>query len=92
MAAKRLYFPSLGEYYDDCLKVEAALKRTSLPVEAASLLRHKLMERDSFRERMVNYVGRKRGLSFWDTWDLLLSGNYVPTAEELEAFQQGSEE
>lgn len=87
MASKRFYFPDLGAYYNDCLQIEAALKNQSIPVEAASLLRAKLMERREFRKEMVQYAADRHGVSFQEMWNLMLNGGYIPTTEEIQAME-----
>lgn len=83
MATKRFYVSWMGEYYMDALKVEAALKGRTQANEAASLLGAKLQEREEKRKNMVNYLAKKRGIPYEEMYQLLVSGNYNPSTDEL---------
>lgn len=80
----RIYASGIGEYYRDALKIEAALKQRSEPIEAGSLLCAKLQEREEKRIKMVRYMAQKRGIEFEQMWDLLLRGEFL-SAEEIES-------
>jgi hypothetical protein len=78
-----------GEYCDDALTIEAVLKNRSKPFEASSLLCEKLQERKPKRDEMVQYLADKRGISFKEMWNLILSGKYKPlTGEEVSKLQE----
>lgn len=87
MAQKRFYCSDLGEYYQDCLKIEAALKNNTLANEAASLLRAKLMERTDKREAMVKYMAGRRNISQDEMWRRLLSGDFQISEDEKQTIQ-----
>lgn len=71
---ERIKIADLGEPYNDRLIVESFLKGTSLPQEATSLLRAKLMEREPFREKLVAQLARKRGITPEQMWDEIVLG------------------
>lgn len=72
----------LGPYYKEMLAVEAALKGRSLTEEGGSLLCAFLQQRTEKRNEMVRYLARRRGLSFEQMWDALLSGEIELTESE----------
>lgn len=71
----RFWVTDLGEYYSDCLAVEATLKNKSQSNEAASLLCAMLQQRTEKRESMVKYLAQKYELSYEDMWQKLVSGD-----------------
>lgn len=81
-ATDRQYMAFPGEYYDDALTVEAALKNRSKSLEASSLLCAKLQERKPKRDEMVQYLADKRGIAFKEMWNLILMGKYEPLSSE----------
>jgi hypothetical protein len=81
-ATDRFYINYIGECYDDALVVEAILKNRTKAAEAASLLCAKLQEREARRNYMVQYLANKRGISFEDMWNQLLTGKYEPLSTE----------
>lgn len=88
-ATDRQYMAFPGEYYDDALTVEAALKNRSKSLESSSLLCAKLQERKPRRDEMVQYLADKRGISFKEMWQLILIGKYEPLSnEELEKLNE----
>lgn len=85
----RQYISYLGEYYDDCWTIEAELKGKTKTAEGASLLCAKLQERDEKRNKMVQYLADKRGISFKEMWNQILIGKYTPlTSDELAKIQE----
>ncbi len=83
-ATERQHVSYLGEYYDDCWTIEAELKGRTKTQEGASLLCAKLQEREDRRNKMVQYLADKRGVSFKEMWNLILTGKYEPlTSDEL---------
>ena len=81
---ERQYVSYLGEYYDDCWTIEAELKSRTKTTEGASLLCIKLQEREETRNRMIQYLANKRGISFQEMWNQVLMGKYTPiTPDEL---------
>lgn len=88
-ATERQHISYLGEYYDDCWTIEAELKGRTKTQEGASLLCAKLQERDEKRNKMVQYLADKRGISFKDMWNQILTGKYTPlTSDELAKIQE----
>ena len=79
---ERGYYNYLGEYYDDCLVIEVALKNRTKINEASSLICAKLMERSEKRKQMVQYLADKRGITFDDMWKQLLTGEYQPLSPD----------
>lgn len=90
MVQKRFYCSELGEYYKDCLRVEAAMKNNTVANEAASLLRAKLMERNDKRRQMVEYMAAKRNVSFDEMWRLLLTDNFELTDDDRQMISDDS--
>ena len=81
---ERQYVSYLGEYYDDCWTIEADLKSRTKTAEGASLLCNKLQEREEIRNRMIQYLADKRGISFQEMWNQVLIGKYTPiTPDEI---------
>ena len=82
---KRLQIPWLGEYYMDELIIEARMKNRTEVVEAASLLCAKLMQRQPDRERMIQALADKRGITFKEMRSQLLNNEHEPlTTDEME--------
>lgn len=76
--ADRFYISQLGEPYYDMLKVEAWLKQRTMSAEANSILCSRLMQREEYRDRLVNELARKRGISFQQMWDMILIDGAEP--------------
>lgn len=95
MVNSRSYIAPLGEYYYDCLVVEAYLKGRTVSSEGASLLCHALMRREEYRNQMVEYCARKRGITPEQMWQEILTGEAKPMTpdqfKELQS-QQGEGE
>ena len=68
----RLQLPALGEWYSDLLKLDAKANNRSEPMQAQTLLIEKLKERESEIKERVEYVAKKNGASFDETWMALL--------------------
>ncbi|MGG6263219.1 hypothetical protein ACQ4M3_08055 [Leptolyngbya sp. AN03gr2] len=84
----RLRIPSLGEWYEDLLRVDSAITGNSEPVQAASLLRAKLKERELIIEKRVRYLAAKRGITYEDMWLQILQGQYQKlTQDEINALE-----
>ncbi len=86
---ERLRLAPLGEYYEDALKIEAAIKNRTTAAEAASLLCAKLQERKANRAEMVQYLANKRGISEKEMWVQLLNGEGDISEEESSLYSQG---
>lgn len=74
--SERLQIPSLGEWYGDLLAVDARINDRSEPTQAHSLLCSKLQEREDRIKARVEYLARKRGISFEEMWQQLVTGTY----------------
>ncbi len=90
MAAKdeRLRIPPLGEWYEDLLTVDSAITGSTEPVQAASLLRAKLKERENVIAKRVQYLAAKRGITYEEMWLQILKGEYQKlTQDEINALK-----
>jgi len=93
MVSDRFYISSIGEYYYDCLKIEAFLKGRTMAAEGATLLCSNLMKREEYREKLIAYYARKRGISLEQMWDDIVTGKAQPlTPEEFEKLRSSQEE
>ena len=61
--AERFYIRHPQEWYYDLLKVEAWLKGRSLSDEASNLLCARLMQREEYRNKALDHLARKRGIT-----------------------------
>jgi len=88
----RLSIPSLGEWYSDLIKVDAAINGRSEPNQAHSLLCAKLQERESKIKDRVQYLADKRKISFAEMWNQLLTSRFEKlTPEEFEKLLEDQE-
>ncbi|MDZ8104699.1 MAG: hypothetical protein RM338_03625 [Nostoc sp. DedQUE12a] len=71
---ERLAIPALGEYHNDLLHVDAWINARTKVVQAQSLLCAKLQERDKLIKERVEYLAKKRGISFDEMWEQILNG------------------
>lgn len=74
MASDRIQITKPGEYYMDALKIEAFLKNNTIAGEAKSLICARLMQRKEYREEMLDWVARKRGVTRQELIDAILAG------------------
>ncbi|MGF1537826.1 MAG: hypothetical protein ACFB4J_15290 [Elainellaceae cyanobacterium] len=87
--ATRLQIPSIGEWYEDLLKVDATINDRSEPQQASSLLCAKLQEREPRIKQRVEYLAAKRGVPFQQMWDDIVTGNFEKlTADEFAELRQ----
>lgn len=70
----RLSMSSLGEYYEDVLEIDARINGRSKAEQARTLVYAKIQERESKIKERVQYLARKRRISFDEMWDMLLTG------------------
>ena len=70
----RLYLAPLGEQYEDLLAIDAFLAGNSIPQQGKSSLSTYLKQKKPYIEEGVKYLARKRGISFEEMWDLILTG------------------
>ncbi|NWF61735.1 MAG: hypothetical protein HXY43_21380 [Fischerella sp.] len=71
---ERLAIPGLGEYYNDVLTVDAWVNGRTKVSQAQSLLCAKLQERDKLIKERVEYLAKKRGITFDQMWAEILNG------------------
>lgn len=71
---ERLAIPALGEYYNDVLTVDAWVNGRTKVAQAQSLLCAKLQERDKLIRERVEYLAKKRGITFDEMWAEILNG------------------
>lgn len=84
---ERLAVPALGEYYNDLLHVDSWVNGRSKVVQAQSLLCAKLQERDKLIKERVDYLAKKRGITFDEMWEQILNG----TAQKMTPGEEGLE-
>jgi hypothetical protein len=90
--SERLQIPALGEWYQDLLKIDAAINDRSEPMQANSLLCAKLQEREPKIRERVKYLADKRKISVPEMWDQLLTGSFERiTPEEYAELLQPEE-
>ncbi len=70
----RISMSSLGEYYEDVLEIDARMNARTKPEQARTLVYAKIQEREGRIKERVTYLARKRGISFEEMWDQLLTG------------------
>ncbi|BAY15060.1 hypothetical protein NIES21_08740 [Anabaenopsis circularis NIES-21] len=71
---ERLAIPALGEYYNDLLTVDSWVNGRTKVAQAQSLLCAKLQERDKLIRERVEYLAKKRGITFDEMWAEILNG------------------
>ena len=71
----RIGMSSLGEYYEDVLEIDARMNARSKAEQARTLVYAKVQEREGKIKERVQYLANKRGISFQEMWDMLLTGN-----------------
>ncbi|MEH2245299.1 hypothetical protein [Nostoc sp.] len=84
---ERLAIPALGEYYNDLLHVDASINGRTKVVQAQSLLCAKLQERDKLIKQRVEYLAKKRGITFDEMWAEILNN----TAQKIVSGEEGLE-
>lgn len=72
---ERLAIPALGEYYNDLLTVDSWVNGRTKVAQAQSLLCAKLQERDKLIRERVEYLAKKRGITFDEMWAEILNGS-----------------
>jgi len=91
---ERLAIPALGEYYNDLLTVDSWVNGRTKVVQAQSLLCAKLQERDKLIKERVEYLAKKRGITFDEMWEQILNGTaqkIVPGESEGLEYKPGDE-
>jgi hypothetical protein len=69
---ERLAIPALGEYYDDLLHIDSWINDQTKVQHGKSLLCLKLQEQESTIKEHVQYLAKKRGISFDEMWFAIL--------------------
>ncbi|TBR56428.1 hypothetical protein B4U84_29850 [Westiellopsis prolifica IICB1] len=91
---ERLAIPALGEYYNDMLTVDAWVNGRTKVVQAQSLLCAKLQERDKLIKERVEYLAKKRDITFDQMWAAILNGTaqkMIPGEGEGLEYKNGDE-
>ena len=91
---ERLAIPALGEYYNDILTVDAWVNGRTKVVQAQSLLCAKLQERDKLIKERVEYLAKKRGITFDEMWEQIVNGTaqkIIPGEGEGLEYKPGDE-
>ncbi|MBD2057896.1 hypothetical protein H6F88_18035 [Oculatella sp. FACHB-28] len=85
----RLQIPGIGEWYADLLRIDATINERSEPQQASSLLCSKLQEREPRIRERVKYLADKRGITFEEMWNDILTGKFEKlTPEEFAELKQ----
>ncbi len=79
---KRINIRNLGEYYTDMLRIEAFIKDSAITTQAGSMLRAYLNKRTAYRDRVVEYLAWKRGISPDDMKMQIISGEAAQLSQE----------
>lgn len=75
----------LGEFYEDLLRVDAAINARPVATQAASLLCAKLQEREAVITKRLAYLADKRGVTPEQLWSDILAGRYTkPSPKDME--------
>lgn len=83
MAADRFFIRHPREWYMDLLQVEAWIKGRSLSDEACNMLCTRLMQREEYRNKALDHLARKRGITREQLVEEILKGEAQQmTAEE----------
>ena len=89
----RFYITALGEVYHDALKIEAWIKNRTMAQEGNSLLCSALMKREAYRDRVVDYLATKRGLTREKLVELILTDQApILTAADYTAIVEDRDE
>lgn len=71
----RIVIAPVGEWYEDLLTVDARITARSKAQQASSLLCAKLQEREDKIKERVDYLAKKKGVTFDEMWTALLRGD-----------------
>ena len=77
---ERFSIAPIGEFYMDLLTLDSWINARTNSTQANSLLCAKLQEREPKIRERVNYLAKKRGISFDEMWLQILKGQ----AEDLD--------
>jgi len=85
-ASNRFHIQPLGELYHDALTIEAWLKGRTLAAEGNSLLCSTLMRRQDYRDKALEELAEKRGITPEQLKRQILTGEAIAlTAEDYKA-------
>lgn len=70
----RTVLSPIGEWYEDLLAADANINARSMSFQGSSLLCAKLQEREPLIRKRVEYLSKKRGISFDECWKLCVTG------------------
>lgn len=70
----RLTVAPIGEWYEDLLTADSIINARSVSTQASSLLCAKLQEREPKIKERIEYLAKKRGLTYEDCWKLAVTG------------------
>ena len=70
----RLTLPSLGEEYQDLLTIDAEINMRTPAQQAHNLLCARLQARRQDIKDRVEYLAKKRGVTFDEMWEQILKG------------------
>ena len=71
----RIVISPIGEWYEDLLTIDSYLTARSRAQQASSLLCAKLQEREQRIKERVEYLAKKKGVTFDEMWAALLRGD-----------------
>ncbi len=85
----RFKMAPLSEYYEDLLKADAFVARTTLSAHARSLLQSSLGKKEAKILARVDYLAKKRNLSIDEMWAVIHAGKAEqPSKEEGAELQE----
>jgi hypothetical protein len=70
----RCVLSPLGEWYEDLLSADAAINARSMAMQGNSLLCAKLQERYPMIRERIEYLAKKRNISFEECWKQSVTG------------------
>jgi hypothetical protein len=87
----RTVLSPLGEYYEDLLSADSTINARSNAVQGSSLLCAKLQERELAIKARVEYLAKKRGITFEECWKMCVTGRLEKiTPDEWANMPEGS--
>lgn len=70
----RTVLSPLGEWYEDLLSADSAINARSMAAQGNSLLCAKLQERYPVIKNQVEYLAKKRNITYDECWKLAVTG------------------
>jgi len=80
--SERFKIAPLSEFYEDLLKADAFLARNTLPNQAKSLLQSFLGQKQLKIHERINYLAKKRNISFDEMWNQIQSGTVQEVSKQ----------